>query len=134
VCLITDEVVFQHGNPLGRVDVLQSVPLATTVTTAQVRLLLRHCRRVTLIPLFFDSFMGGDAFCIKVCDLAEKNAASLCLHIYDRIGCAYNPRPPTMHKRRHSNDARATTKTLQGVLRPSHDLYHVDSLYCEDTL
>jgi hypothetical protein len=34
--------------------------------------------------------MGGNAFCIKACDPAGKNAASLCQHIYDRIGCAYN--------------------------------------------
>lgn len=36
------------------------------------------------------SFMGGNAFCIKVCDPAGPNAAHYCEHIYDRIGCAYN--------------------------------------------
>lgn len=38
----------------------------------------------------FDSFMGGGAFCFKVCDPAGPNAAALCQHVYDRIGCAYN--------------------------------------------
>jgi len=36
------------------------------------------------------NFMGGDQFCIKVCDPSNSNAANYCQHIYDRIGCAYN--------------------------------------------
>jgi len=36
------------------------------------------------------NFLGGDMFCIKVCDPAGPNAANFCQHIYDRIGCAYN--------------------------------------------
>jgi len=36
------------------------------------------------------NFMGGNAFCMKVCDPADPNAAHHCEHIYDRIGCAYN--------------------------------------------
>jgi hypothetical protein len=38
------------------------------------------------------NFMGGNAFCIKVCDPngPAKNAAGLCEHRLDRIGCAYN--------------------------------------------
>ncbi|KAF8869056.1 hypothetical protein BD779DRAFT_797468 [Infundibulicybe gibba] len=36
------------------------------------------------------NFMGGEAFCIKVCDPAGANAAHFCEHIFDRIGCAYN--------------------------------------------
>ncbi|KAF5368855.1 hypothetical protein D9758_002850 [Tetrapyrgos nigripes] len=35
-------------------------------------------------------FIGGDTFCVKVCDDTQPNAAHLCEHIYDRIGCAYN--------------------------------------------
>ncbi|KAG5651404.1 hypothetical protein H0H81_008762 [Sphagnurus paluster] len=38
----------------------------------------------------WNNFMGGNAFCIKVCDPANPNAANFCQHIYDRIGCAYN--------------------------------------------
>ena len=34
--------------------------------------------------------MGGNMFCIKVCDPAGENAAGFCDHSYDRIGCAYN--------------------------------------------
>jgi hypothetical protein len=36
------------------------------------------------------NFMGGNAFCIKVCDPARPNAAQFCEHRLDRIGCAYN--------------------------------------------
>jgi hypothetical protein len=38
------------------------------------------------------NFMGGNAFCIKVCwdDGPAKNPAGLCEHRLDRIGCAYN--------------------------------------------
>jgi hypothetical protein len=34
--------------------------------------------------------MGGNAFCMKVCDPAGANAAHYCEHVFDRIGCAYN--------------------------------------------
>ncbi|KAI4524472.1 hypothetical protein K525DRAFT_235622 [Schizophyllum commune Loenen D] len=36
------------------------------------------------------NFMGGNAFCFKVCDPSNEHAADYCQHIYDRIGCAYN--------------------------------------------
>ncbi|KAH8818879.1 hypothetical protein DL96DRAFT_374042 [Flagelloscypha sp. PMI_526] len=36
------------------------------------------------------NFMGGNAFCFKVCDPKGPNAAKFCEHIYDRIGCLYN--------------------------------------------
>ncbi|KIK54481.1 hypothetical protein GYMLUDRAFT_900013 [Collybiopsis luxurians FD-317 M1] len=35
-------------------------------------------------------FIGGNTFCAKACDDTQPNAAALCEHIYDRIGCAYN--------------------------------------------
>ena len=36
------------------------------------------------------NFMGGNVFCIKMCDPSRPNAANFCQHIFDRIGCAYN--------------------------------------------
>ncbi|TRM70237.1 hypothetical protein BD626DRAFT_391411 [Schizophyllum amplum] len=36
------------------------------------------------------NFMGGNAFCFKVCDPSKEHAADYCQHIYDRVGCAYN--------------------------------------------
>ncbi|EGG09539.1 uncharacterized protein MELLADRAFT_124013 [Melampsora larici-populina 98AG31] len=36
------------------------------------------------------SFVGSNTFCFKACDPAGPDAAKLCEHIYDRIGCEYN--------------------------------------------
>ncbi|KAH7926371.1 hypothetical protein BV22DRAFT_1063116 [Leucogyrophana mollusca] len=36
------------------------------------------------------NFMGGNFFCIKVCDPAGSNQQALCQNIYDRLGCEYN--------------------------------------------
>ncbi|KAJ8506900.1 hypothetical protein ONZ45_g5956 [Pleurotus djamor] len=35
-------------------------------------------------------FIGADFFCMKACDPSKTNAAALCEHTLDRIGCAYN--------------------------------------------
>lgn len=36
------------------------------------------------------NFMGGNAFCLKICNPKGTNPAGYCQHIYDRIGCSYN--------------------------------------------
>ncbi|CAE6525742.1 unnamed protein product [Rhizoctonia solani] len=36
------------------------------------------------------NFMGGNAFCLKICKPTGSNPAGYCQHIYDRIGCSYN--------------------------------------------
>ena len=38
------------------------------------------------------SFMGGNAFCITICDPAtsSNNQSAYCQNIYDRMGCSYN--------------------------------------------
>jgi len=36
------------------------------------------------------NFMDGPIFCFKACDPSGPNAAELCQHTLDRIGCAYN--------------------------------------------
>jgi len=38
------------------------------------------------------SFMGGNAFCITICDPATSSAnqSAYCQNIYDRMGCSYN--------------------------------------------
>lgn len=35
-------------------------------------------------------FIGSGMFCLKMCNPNDPNAASLCNHIYDEIGCTYN--------------------------------------------
>ena len=39
---------------------------------------------------FAYSFLGSNMFCAKICDDTQPNAAALCQHTYDRVGCAYN--------------------------------------------
>ncbi|KAG2034999.1 hypothetical protein BDR03DRAFT_935025 [Suillus americanus] len=38
------------------------------------------------------NFMGGNAFCITICDPASSSAnqSAYCQNIYDRLGCSYN--------------------------------------------
>jgi hypothetical protein len=36
------------------------------------------------------NFMGGNIFCIKVCDPAGPDSVALCLNTYDLLGCTYN--------------------------------------------
>jgi len=35
-------------------------------------------------------FIGNGMFCLKMCNPNDPNAAQLCNHIYDEIGCSYN--------------------------------------------
>lgn len=35
-------------------------------------------------------FIGSGTFCLKMCNPDDPNAAQLCNHIYDEIGCIYN--------------------------------------------
>jgi hypothetical protein len=35
-------------------------------------------------------FLGNGMFCCKICDDTMPNAAELCQHTYDRVGCSYN--------------------------------------------
>ena len=35
-------------------------------------------------------FIGSGMFCLKMCNPNDPDAAQLCQHIYDEIGCAYN--------------------------------------------
>jgi len=44
------------------------------------------------------SWMGANFFCIKACDPTNPDAARLCEHIYDRLGCNYNA-PSNAHDR-----------------------------------
>ncbi|KAJ3553119.1 hypothetical protein NP233_g12721 [Leucocoprinus birnbaumii] len=38
----------------------------------------------------WNNFMGGNAFCLKVCNPNNPASTKYCQNIYDRIGCAYN--------------------------------------------
>ena len=45
------------------------------------------CARVADAPR---SFIGGSAFCGKICDQFGSNLQGLCNNIYDHLGCEYN--------------------------------------------
>ena len=88
--------------------------MASPLTTGTMGLSSRWSNGTSMFLLHFfhpywhfRSFLGGDMFCIKVCDPAGAHAADFCQHIYgmilprpvawqilnlklDRIGCAYN--------------------------------------------
>lgn len=61
-----------RGNPMGGI-------VFSTAFTGQFEQVIE-----------WHNFMGGNAFCFKVCDPKGPNAANYCQHIYDRIGCAFN--------------------------------------------
>lgn len=64
----------QRGNPLG--SLLYSSAFNGSAKYTQVT--------------EWDYFVGSGIFCFKACDPAASNAAELCQHTYDRIGCTYN--------------------------------------------
>jgi hypothetical protein len=65
-----------RGNPLGGLVFSNAFSNGANNTYKQV--------------IEWHNFMGGNAFCFKVCDPAGPNAAHFCEHVFDRIGCAYN--------------------------------------------
>lgn len=66
----------QRGNPLG--GLVFSNAWSGTDKTKFTQVIEWH------------NFMGGNVFCMKVCDPAGANAAHFCEHIFDRIGCQFN--------------------------------------------
>eukprot|EP00753_Platysulcus_tardus_P001069 PLAT11020.1.p1 GENE.PLAT11020.1~~PLAT11020.1.p1 ORF type:complete len:369 (-),score=-19.98 PLAT11020.1:217-1323(-) len=67
-----------RGNPLGGLMYSNAFPSNNGNNDSYQQVIEWH------------NFMGGNAFCIKVCDPAGAHAADYCQHIFDRIGCAYN--------------------------------------------
>jgi hypothetical protein len=62
-----------RGNPIG------GIMYSTNITDGQTTQIIN-----------WSNFMGGSAFCIKVCDPANPDAENFCKHTLDRIGCAFN--------------------------------------------
>lgn len=66
----------QRGNPLG--SLVYSNAFNTSGGPAYTQV------------IEWTYFVGGGSFCFKACDPAGPNAAELCQHVYDRVGCLYN--------------------------------------------
>ncbi|KAH8817885.1 hypothetical protein DL96DRAFT_1623629 [Flagelloscypha sp. PMI_526] len=67
-----------EGNPMGGLVYVNSFPSNTGGNSSYQQ--AQH----------WSFFMGGNAFCGKVCDQTGKNPQGLCQNIYDRLGCTYN--------------------------------------------
>jgi hypothetical protein len=61
-----------RGNPMG------GIKFSTAFTGSPQQAIEWH------------NFVGGNRFCMKLCDPAGPNAAHFCEHVFDRIGMDYN--------------------------------------------
>lgn len=68
----------QRGNPLGALMYSSAFNAAGANSSGYTQV------------IEWSYFIGSGVFCYKACDPAGANAAKLCEHIYDRIGCTYN--------------------------------------------
>lgn len=58
------------------------IPISIKLAT-----ILISCR---LITLDYNSFMGSNQFCFKVCDNAVPNSKVYCNNVFDLEGCDFN--------------------------------------------
>lgn len=80
----------EQGNPLGGITFTNgfgknSAAFQTIANSKN----FTNDQQYTQVIEWID-FIGSGTFCIKMCNPDDPNAASLCNHIYDEIGCAYN--------------------------------------------
>jgi len=79
----------EQGNPLG--GIVFSNGFGTTANTFDSALHAHQNGSSTYTQVIeWIDFIGGGIFCLKMCNPAGPNAAKLCDHIYDRVGCTYN--------------------------------------------
>jgi len=67
-----------RGNPLG--SLMYSSAFLATNPSAKDYVQVKE----------WNYFIGSGIFCMKVCDPASANAAQMCQHTYDEVGCTYN--------------------------------------------
>jgi len=69
-----------RGNPIGGLMYSNAYPAGNTNTNAYTQV------------IDWNSFVGGDIFCIKICDPAssQDDQNMYCQNIYDELGCTYN--------------------------------------------
>jgi len=79
----------EQGNPLG--GVVFSNGYGTTANTFDSALKAKQNGSSTYTQVIeWIDFIGGGTFCLKMCNPSDPQAAELCQHVYDRIGCTYN--------------------------------------------
>jgi len=67
-----------RGNPLGGLMYSNVYPANNTDNNTYTQI------------IDWTNFMGGNTFCIKICDPSGSNQQGYCQNIYDLLGCEYN--------------------------------------------
>jgi len=78
-----------QGNPLGGIVYTNSFGMNAAGYAKQLQSNSTPSTTFTQVIEWID-FIGGNMFCIKICNPDDPDAPNLCQHIYDRIGCSYN--------------------------------------------
>ncbi|KAL5525762.1 hypothetical protein ACEPAG_7099 [Sanghuangporus baumii] len=80
----------EQGNPLGGIVfsngfAMNSASFQDLVNSGN----FTNDQNYTQVIEWID-FIGSGVFCLKMCNPNDPNAAELCQHVYDEVGCTYN--------------------------------------------
>jgi len=79
----------EQGNPLGGLVYTNGFGLTADKYAQQLQANSTPSNTFTQVIEWID-FIGSGMFCLKMCNPQDAQAATLCNHIYDRVGCTYN--------------------------------------------
>jgi len=79
----------EQGNPLGGIVFTNGYGTNANAFDTAFKAKQKSSQTYTQVEEWID-FIGGGIFCLKMCNPAGPDAANLCAHIYDEIGCTYN--------------------------------------------
>ncbi|KAI5122273.1 hypothetical protein M0805_002354 [Coniferiporia weirii] len=80
----------QQGNPLGGLVYTNGFGMsASDFSSLASSGNFQNNQTYTQVIEWID-FIGSGMFCLKMCNPDDPNAAALCQHTYDEIGCSYN--------------------------------------------
>jgi len=79
----------EQGNPLGGLVYSNGFSLHADAYAQQIQSNSTPSSTYTQVIEWID-FIGNGVFCLKMCNPDDANAAKLCNHIYDEVGCTYN--------------------------------------------
>jgi len=79
----------EQGNPLGGIVFSNGYGTNANAFDSAFKAKQNGSSTYTQVIEWID-FIGGGVFCLKMCNPSDPQAAELCQHIYDRIGCTYN--------------------------------------------
>ncbi|KZT33858.1 hypothetical protein SISSUDRAFT_992597 [Sistotremastrum suecicum HHB10207 ss-3] len=79
----------EQGNPLGGIVFTNGFGQNSASYQSQFKAGGNGSQTFTQVIEWID-FIGGGIFCLKMCNPSDPNAAELCQHVYDEIGCNWN--------------------------------------------